>query len=251
MTVTIKKKKSPRAPSLALGDAIERALRVYDEEGGRHPAPLDTVAQHLGYKNAKSGAALTAIASLRYYGLFERPMDGHLAATQDLESYKFAPSDKLRKELAVKWLQTPPIFSELLEKFEAGLPSDGTLKHTLIQMGFTPSGADICMGAFRKSVEFSGYYETPVKSEEEVFDEGENSAVSTDAPASSPQEQSTSASTAVALTSSDVDRIPVRLPGGRRAWIEIPSPFYSTDRERLKAQIDLLLADDEEEEMGE
>jgi hypothetical protein len=44
------------------------------------------------------------------------------------------------------------------------------------------------------------------------------------------------------------DKIPVRLSKGRRAWIEIPSPFYEADKIRLKKQIDLLLSDDEGEE---
>lgn len=42
------------------------------------------------------------------------------------------------------------------------------------------------------------------------------------------------------------DRIPVRLTAGRKAWLEIPTPFYAADKARLKAQIDLLLAEDDE-----
>ena len=42
------------------------------------------------------------------------------------------------------------------------------------------------------------------------------------------------------------DRIPVRLNGGRRAWLEIPTPFYLADKKRLNAQIELLLTEDEE-----
>lgn len=41
------------------------------------------------------------------------------------------------------------------------------------------------------------------------------------------------------------DRIPVRLQGGRRAWLWIPTVFYESDKQRLKAQIDLLLTEDE------
>lgn len=43
------------------------------------------------------------------------------------------------------------------------------------------------------------------------------------------------------------DQIPVRLPGGRRAWLIIPTPFFDADKARLKAQIDLLLTQDEED----
>ena len=46
--------------------------------------------------------------------------------------------------------------------------------------------------------------------------------------------------------SDEIDQIPVRLSGGRRAWLVVPIPFYTADKSRLKAQIDLLLAEDEE-----
>jgi hypothetical protein len=36
----------------------------------------------------------------------------------------------------------------------------------------------------------------------------------------------------------------VLLPGGRKAWLIVPTPFYEADKARLKAQIDLLLAED-------
>jgi hypothetical protein len=42
------------------------------------------------------------------------------------------------------------------------------------------------------------------------------------------------------------DKIPVRLSGGRRAWLFIPDPFLQADKQRLKAQIDLILAQDDE-----
>jgi hypothetical protein len=97
------RKRSPRAPSIALDDAIGRALKVYEAEG-KHPAPIDVVARHIGYKNPSSGAAATTLASLRYYGLLERPKEGFLAASRDLEAYKFAPDDKVKSQLVVKWL---------------------------------------------------------------------------------------------------------------------------------------------------
>ena len=43
------------------------------------------------------------------------------------------------------------------------------------------------------------------------------------------------------------DQIPVGLPSGRRAWLVIPTPFHTSDKDRLKAQIDLLLMVEDEE----
>jgi hypothetical protein len=229
---------------MPLDEAIEKTTRVYEREH-RHAAPVEAVAQSLGYSSAKNGAALQALASLRYYGLIERPADGQVQVSKDFESYSFAPDEKLKQELRVRWLKSPPIFLELLDKFPGELPSDPTLKFTLIQRGFTPTAADECVAVFRKSVEFARYYQelSSVEDEEEVV--VSTAPVAAPAPlagVSPPFLQQPSVSSS---TSTDVDRIPVRLSGSRRAWIEIPLPFFEADKDRLKAQIDLLLTDDE------
>ncbi|HWB83509.1 MAG TPA: hypothetical protein VG675_05185 [Bryobacteraceae bacterium] len=225
---------------MPLDEAIEKTTRIYEREH-RHAAPVDAVAQSIGYSGAKNGAALQALASLRYYGLVERPGDGQVQVSKDFESYSFAPDEKLKQELRIKWLKSPPIFSELLERFPGELPSDPTLKFTLIQRGFTPTAADECVTVFRKSAEFARYYqELPVAEEEE------------DASVPPAQTAMRSAGATPSLkpppppaSPSDIDRIPVRLSGNRRAWIEIPLPFFEADKDRLKAQIDLFLTDDE------
>jgi len=245
------RKKSPRAPSLALEDAIERALRVYEKER-RHPAPLEAVAQHLGYKSATNGSAVSVFATLRYYGLVERPKDGMLAVSKDVESYLFAPSDQMKQEFVVKWLKSPPIFAELLEKYHDGLPSDANIRYELIQRGFLPDPAEACLSVFRKSVEYARYFDRNDGGEpcEEVFDEEVESDELIGVAKASSQDSTTgveSRSSGQKHVPVEVDRIPVRLAGGRRAWIEIPTPFYLSDKRRIKAQIDLLLTDDEDE----
>jgi hypothetical protein len=101
------RKKSPRAPSMPLNEALDRAIRIYDQER-LHPAPVEVIALGMGYKSANNGSALSAIASLRYYGLLERPKEGFLAVTKKVELYKFTPSDAQRKELLIDFLKSPP-----------------------------------------------------------------------------------------------------------------------------------------------
>lgn len=255
------RKKSPRAPSFSLDDAIERALRIYDKER-RHAAPVDVVAKHLGYKNASNGTALTALATLRYYGLVERPREGMLAASKDLEAYKFAPEEKMRKGLILKWLKTPPLFSELIEHYKGGLPSDATIKFDLIQRGFNDKSADAVLTVFRRSLDYANYYEQQYANDEVADEASEQVAEPGGVGEAADLDRPTLAEASKVMTalgdelatsrnptesSTATDRIPVRLSGGRRAWIEVPTPFFSADKARLKAQIDLLLADDEEE----
>ncbi|MDQ3563991.1 MAG: hypothetical protein M3436_07565 [Pseudomonadota bacterium] len=242
------RKKSPRAPSLPLGEAIERALRIYEQER-RHAALTDVIAQNLGYKSANSGSALSAIASLRYYGLLEKAQEGKLAVSKDVESFRFTPNELLKDALLLKWLKSPQVFAELLDRYEEELPSDATLRFNLIERGFTPGAAESLLGVFRKSVEFAKYYERKQRP-------NDADAPSQVAPRAEeeprPQAEATNPDdSALAQDQESVlagyDRIPVRLAGGRRAWLEIPSPFYSADKKRLKAQIDLLLTEDDED----
>lgn len=253
------RKKSPRAPSISLDDAIEKIGKMYDKERC-HTAPIEALAQHLGYKSAANGAALSSLASLKYFGLLDRPKEGMGAVSKEYETFRFAPNEMIKKHAITKWLVSPPVFAELLDKYKEGLPSEATLKYDLIQMGFSPQAADSCAQVFRRSVDFAQYFElreqgginaqtagligtnetelTPPLSGSPATEIIAGQSVKT-SDVEEPQPNSKSS------LSSEVDRIPVRLGGGRRAWIEIPTPFYSADKNRLKSQIDLLITDDD------
>jgi len=250
VAVTIRKR-SPRAPSLPLGEALERALRVYDKEGKHGTAP-DIIAQHLGYKDASNGAAISAIASLRYYGLLENRQDSKVAASKDLEDYKFAPREDIKRELAVKWLRSVPLFNDLLTKYSDELPSDSTIRYDLIQKGFIPTAAESVVQVFKKSVDWAEYFaqknaaddDTQVDRRLDEDDEGASQSMSSISPTSKSKQRDIQGPRDIEGEGA-FDRIPVRLAGGRKAWIEIPSPFFLEDKLRLKAQIDLILTDDE------
>lgn len=255
------RKKSPRAPSISLDDALDKALKVYDKER-LHPAPADVVAQHMGYKDANNGRALGALASLRYYGLVERNGNGLLNVTKDVESYRYAPSDEMRQAYLRRFLTAPVLFAELLERYSSGLPSDGSLRYELIQRGFLPATAESLVGILRRSADFAKAYEleppqdattmaTDTKEREfepvpEPIPTVEIARATSVVPAV--QQRSVSIQREEGLSAEEVsghDRIPVRLTGGRRAWLLIPHVFREADKQRLKAQIDLLLTEDE------
>ncbi len=244
-------KKSPRAPTISLKDAIERAMKAYDRER-LHEAPTEIVAQNIGYKNANSGTALSAIASLRYFGLLTRPKNGYLAVSKDLESMRFAPTDEQRQSLVIQFLMKPDLYVDLLKKYEAGLPSDATMKYDLIQRGFIPAAAETVLSAFKQSVEFANYYGAASVNEDsndpQHFPEPDETSDDRPLPQSLNKErqQIVTKTAAPHDQESDLEKIPVRLSGGRKAWLLIPGTFYKADKDRLKAQIDLLLAEDEE-----
>lgn len=255
------RKKSPRAPTMALDEALERAMKAYDKER-LHAAPTNVVAQNLGYKGI-SGTALAALASLRYYGLLERPHEGQLAVSKDVEAFKYSPSEDLKRSFLFSFLRRPALFAELLDKYASGLPSDANLKYDLIQRGFLPATAASVVAVFRRSIEFSGYFDkaeevliadatdvdnvietelaTPLISTGSLTRERDTAPVGRYAVAMPPSP---------ATEEAEHDRIPVRLSGGRRAWLSIPTPFFMADKQRLKAQIDLLLTAEDDEDVG-
>jgi hypothetical protein len=245
------RKKNPRAPSMALDEAIARVQKAYDKEQLR-AAPTDAVAQSLGYKGANNGSALSALASLRYYGLMERSKDGHLAVSKEFERFKFAPAAPQRRAALIRFLKKPQLYAQLLEKYENGLPSDADLRAEMIQRGFNAAAAESALATFRRSVDFVG---TPlgeaVASGAEVIAPSRlesranvEAVVPKEPPAPAPLPISSANNN---NDNESADRIPIRLPGNRRAWLVIPTPFFEADKARLKAQIDLLLTQDEED----
>lgn len=242
------RRKSPRAPSIALDDALERTLRIYEKER-LHVAPADVVAQDMGYKNASSGIALSTLASLRYYGLIERPREGAFCVSKQVEAFKFAPSEDIKRSLLIRFLSTPPLFAELLDRYQSGLPSDGNLRYELIQRGFLPGPAESLVGVFKRSVAFVGVLDGAQEIAPSVVDdEKEDGEVSERilVGAASREAPPAPRSSASSGDEAGYDRIPVRLSGGRRAWLIIPDVFCEADKERLKAQIDLLLTQEDE-----
>ena len=235
---------------MPLDEALARVQRVYDKEQLR-AAPTDVVAQNLGYKGANNGSALSALASLRYYGLLEKPKDGFLAVSKDFERFKLAPSAQQRRAMLVGFLKKPQLYGQLLEQYESKLPLDSELRLALVQRGFNPAAAESALATFRRSVEFVGMpfhdalesalapvaasFVAPAKPREDALANADDA---------SPQQRAVNSSSA--LADENADRIPIRLPGGRRAWLVIPTPFFEADKSRLKAQIDLLLTEDDE-----
>jgi hypothetical protein len=236
------RKKSPRAPSISLDEALERVLRVYEKEK-RHAAPIEVVVQDMGYKSANNGAALAVLASIRYYGLLEKPQEGKLAVTKEFESYQYAPDDEVKRALLLKWLRSPQVFADLIDRYPGGFPSDKNLRFDLMDRGFSPASADSVVSVFRQSIEFAGFDGAVSVTAVEATPEAAVEPLayrSADSNSSRPKIES---QTRPEKNDGD-DKIPVRLAGGRKAWLIVPTPFYEADKSRLKAQIDLLLTED-------
>jgi hypothetical protein len=237
------RKKSPRAPSISLDEALERVLRVYEKEK-RHAAPTEVVVQDMGYKSANNGAALAALASIRYYGLLEKPQEGKLAVTKEFESYQYAPDDEVKRGLLLKWLRSPQVFADLIDRYPGGFPSDKNLRFDLMDHGFSPASADSVVSVFRRSIEFVGFDGAVSATAIEAIPEAAVEPLAYRSADSISWRPKIESQTLSESQNDGDDKIPVRLSGGRKAWLIVPTPFYEADKSRLKAQIDLLLTED-------
>ena len=249
--------KSPRAPQLDMETALDRAMALYDREQLAE-VPTEVAAKDLGYKSANNGAAMSTFATMRYFGLVERSSPGKLRVTRDVRRYRHAPDETLRAQLRSEWLAKPPVFSDLLEKYPDGLPSDATVRFYLIEeLGFRPGLAETVLEVFKRSVAFVGADGLPDLTDssssvsEDVETEGQASPTETPdviarAGPSLSQAHGVSPLSSASPSQVAVDQevIPIRLSGGRRAWIALPTDFYERDKDVLKRQIDLVMTDD-------
>jgi hypothetical protein len=230
---------------MALEEALSRAIKMYQAER-RHVARVEVAMGHIGY-SSKSGAALQAMASLGYWGLIERPKDGYVVVSKDVEDYQFTPDANHKRALLRKFMLNPSLFAAMLDQYGSHLPSDQTITFELIQRGFAPSAAGACLSVFKKSLEFSDYF---AGDENDAHLHGSQQEEVPPSSGMAQQAESGDKDVVPAVASPAIapgHRLPVKLSGGRTAWIEFPDPFYSADRVRLKGYIDLHLADDEEE----
>jgi hypothetical protein len=255
---TTKISRSPRAPSVDLEEALRKAQKLYEKEG-KLAIPADLAVKHLGYSGINNGSAARVLASLKFYGLVDSNNKGDVAASRDVEDYVHTPDEKERQSLLIKWLRAPKVYAELLDEYSERLPSEQAIRYRLIKMGFLPPAANDAMKTFRASVEFARYFERQAGSPamiEEEFEAPDAQVEEFDRRATQIPERASIRNMPVVeyraavpqQPQAGIDRIPVRLSGGRKAAIEVPTPLYEADKEILRRQIDLLFTDDEESE---
>lgn len=250
--MTVKIVRSPRAPALDLGEALKKAQALLKIQG-KQSVPSEIAAKHLGYSGKNNGAAARALGALKQFGLVDTNSKGDIAVSKDVETYQFNPNADQRRQLVLRWVTTPRVYADLLAKAGDMLPSDEMLRYQLIDMGFLPPAASESLKTFKASVDFARYFDHvggKASAGSSAADDTSDADSSAAAEATEARVVGATAQPAAAVPSAPApgfDRIPVRLSKGRRAWLELPTPFYEADKELLKRQIDLIFADEEEQ----
>lgn len=153
-TATAGKTRSPNYPAIGLEEAVQRLKAIYEKQH-RYPATRDTFAKLMGYTSL-NGASATIVSALGKYGL----LDGHgdnlrvSEMGQDIVLHRKGDSEYAEALRTAAFM--PAFFRELRDQYPDGLPSEHSLRATLIKRGFNPKAIDGAVRAYRDTIEFVG-----------------------------------------------------------------------------------------------
>lgn len=252
--------RSPNYPQQPLEWAVSSGLQLLQKEG-LHAVPVDIVAKNLGYKDSNNGKARRVLANLKAFGIIQKAAGGKLAVSQDVQRYKLTPNGSDKIIYLKQWLKKPLLYSKLLDKYNEDLPSDPVLVFELVdEHGFNEAGAKNAIEVFRASLAYVDRAAGTLGTDDDQDNEGggeagddaaeDDSASTTQTPPPPPPpgfQRSTATPPNYPL--SEGVRYPVRLAGGRMAWIEVPDPFYLIDKKRMEAQLKIIGTDDEDNDL--
>jgi hypothetical protein len=151
---TRRKVRSPSFPFISLREAVDRA-RAFHEAEQRNAARPETAAAHWGYSPKSSGGKQT-IAALRAFGLIEGDTLVKLSGRALRILLDERDASQERERLLKQAALMPPLHSKLWERFGPELPSDQTLRLSLIlDEGFNENSVDDFLTEYKETLEFS------------------------------------------------------------------------------------------------
>jgi hypothetical protein len=149
-----KKQRSPSYPSDGLETCLKWARKIYDAEKRNATSTLLAV-KHMGYSSL-SGSARTGLAAMKKFGLITEEGGERVRVSDDAVKVLLDPNEESRLALLRVLAQKPEIIRELLTTHQDGLPSDESLKFTLVtDRGFGEDAAQIFIRALQETVRFA------------------------------------------------------------------------------------------------
>ena len=146
--------RSPNYPAISLPEAIKRVGLVYKQEQ-RHPVDKEVIAKHIGY-GGLNGGSYSVISALTKYGLLETAGKGEqLKVTGEaLDILIHNTGERERVNAVQKVAFMPSLFNELHDLYGIDLPSDHSLRATLLKKGFNQKTVDSVIRSYRDTIEF-------------------------------------------------------------------------------------------------
>lgn len=241
------KGRSPKYPSMSLGDAIGRVRKIYEAEH-THTAEREVIAKDLGY-GGPNGASLAVIGALNRYGLLEVDKDNeglHVSGSA-VSILELPEGEPERVEAIEKAAFAPQLFAELRDNFRDQLPSDHNLRNYLIKKNFLPKAADNVIRVYRDTLELVSQEKSAYNAENNT-DEGSESVIPEPVP-STPARREVSPSS-YTLVQNEPQRqrdmefesgesLVFRISKGSRARISFSGPITQEAIGKLEAHLNL------------
>ncbi len=145
-----KRHRSPGYPVIALGEAIEKAKLVFQQDKRAFTTP-DAIITHLGYK--KGGSARRVVSALRQYGLLDEESGKYRVSELGFKVLHLAEASEERLRLVREAALNPPIIQRVVDDFGGELPSDTTLKeHLILTEKFNPDSVESFIEVLRETL---------------------------------------------------------------------------------------------------
>jgi hypothetical protein len=148
--------RSPNFPVIELGEALERARTLLQEEK-LSVVPAETAVQVWGYQATSSGGR-QILSALRQFELVERVGPGKVRISRNaIKLLDPTLGEKERRDLLQLCALAPRVHGRLWEEFRGALPSETTLERSLLdEHGFEPSGAHALAQQYRSTLAYAG-----------------------------------------------------------------------------------------------
>jgi hypothetical protein len=249
MPGTGRRDRSPNYPSLTFSEALTATKKIWDQDK-RHPVSVTLAAQHLGYKQ-ENGVTIPMMASMKRYGLLI-PAGKDLRVSDDANTIFLYGQDTPEGLAVIKRLaMLPALFTQVLEKFPDGLPSDANLRARLQdEWGFaSPKAADKFIESLRQAVALTS--KDGVAGSDQVVDNGvqvneeqpmthtQETALRTP-PAASTQSRSSIPHPMSSSPQSGTQSRPWNLGGGAIMTVTIPNTLTQKNIEKLRKYVEAL-----------
>jgi len=146
--------RSPNYPQMNIVQAVDRVKKVYAEEH-THSVPDQSIAAALGYTSL-NGTSKVVLSSLKKFGLLVSSGDG-FKVSQDAVAIIELPLDDPTRIVALhKSGLRPPVFKQIYDKYGTDLPSDASLRHYLVGIGFESDAANQVIRFYKETISFLG-----------------------------------------------------------------------------------------------
>jgi hypothetical protein len=253
------RQRSASYPRFTLQQVEKLAQTVFDS--GPRNCDADIIAKSLKYSNAKNGSFVGLRATAAQFGLITASRDLISVTEEWIQVFLSGEFNALQSARRYA-ISRPDLYRQIIDDYKGRqLPTIDRLAkelHINPKYEILKEAAVSAAQVFEDSVQYAGILDARrflKLDSNQNLDSNESSSIQEES--TDPNDQKASASPNASKKpeisetifdsppSEGMDRLEIKLRGGKKAYILVPVPLPKGEKERLKSMIDLLLEDEE------